>query len=118
MTIGEAKREADLDKWVIRVFRRIRAEEVRKEEQRKKRQIEKHNFVFDNYQDRQQIENDYGYGGITTREFNEYTRIWDDVKNDNRKYEDRLRFIDRQIRNSESTLKEMERIINGEITGF
>ena len=115
MTKAEAQREADLNVWIIRKFRRLRADEVRNEQKRIERQREKHRFVFENYHDRQQIEDDYGYDAITKRQFNEYTRIWDEAHNDNTKYEDRLRFIDRQIRSSESNLEDMKLIIaNGD----
>ena len=115
MTKAEAQREADLNVWIIRKFRRLRADEVRNEQKRIERQREKHRFVFENYQNRQQIEDDYGYDAITKRQFNEYIRIWDDVHDDNTKYEDRLRFIDRQIRSSESNLEDMKLIIaNGD----
>ena len=115
MTKAEAQREADLNVWIIRKFRRLRADEVRNEQKRIERQKEKHRFVFENYHDRQQIEDDYGYDAITKRQFNEYTRIWDEAHNDNTKYEDRLRFIDRQIRSSESNLEDMKLIIaNGD----
>lgn len=115
MTKAEAQREADLNVWIIRKFRKLRADEVRNEQKRIERQREKHRFVFENYQNRQQIEDDYGYDAITRRQFNEYTRIWDEVHNDNTKYEDRLRFIDRQIRSSESNLEDMKLIIaNGD----
>lgn len=115
MTKAEAQREADLNVWIIRKFRKLRADEVRNEQKRIERQKEKHRFVFENYHDRQQIEDDYGYDAITKRQFNEYTRIWDEVHNDNTKYEDRLRFIDRQIRSSESNLEDMKLIIaNGD----
>ena len=115
MTKTEAQREAVLNVWIIRKFRRLRAEEVRNEQRRIERQKEKHRYVFENYHDRQQIEDDYGYDAITKRQFNEYIRIWDDVHDDNTKYEDRLRFIDRQIRSSESNLEDMKLIIaNGD----
>lgn len=79
------------------------------------RQKEKHKYVFENYHNRQQIEGDYGYDAITLRQYREYLRIWDDVHEDNTKYEDRLRFIDRQIRTSQSNLEEMKLIMkNGD----
>lgn len=118
MLKSEAIREADLDRWIIRQFRRIRAQEVQNEKKRIERIKAKHAYVFENFYNRQDIEDAYGYEAITKRQFNEYLRIWDGVNDDNTKYEDRLRFIDRQIRNSQSTLQDMERIIRGEGDGF
>ena len=115
MTRVEAKREAELNTWIIKKFRKIRADEVRNEQKRIERQKEKHKYVFENYHNRQQIEDDYGYDAITLRQYREYLRIWDDVHEDNTKYEDRLRFIDRQIRTSQSNLEEMKLIMkNGD----
>lgn len=42
MTKTEAQREAVLNVWIIRKFRRLRAEEVRNEQRRIERQKEKH----------------------------------------------------------------------------
>ena len=115
MTRAEAKREADLNKWIIKKFRKIRQQEVDLERRRIERQKEKHKYVFEGFQDRRQIEDAYGWGAITKRQFNEYTRIWDDVNDDNSKYEDRLRFIDWQLRSSQSNLEDCELIMkNGD----
>ena len=115
MTRAEAKREADLCRWIIKKFKKIRQQEVDLERRRIERQQEKHKYVFEGFQNRQQIEDAYGWGAITTQQFREYTSIWDDVKNDNTKYEDRLRFIDRQLRSSQSNIEECELIMkNGD----
>lgn len=115
MTREEARREAELCKWIIRKFRKIRQQEVDLENRRIEREKEKHRLVFESYHSRQQIEDDYGWNAITTQQFREYTRIWDSVNDDNTKYEDRLRFIDRQLRSSQSNLEDCELIMrNGD----
>lgn len=111
MTVDQAKREADLDRKIIKMFRAQLDKETKAEAKEMQNAAKRHDDALKEYNSRDEILDAYGWGLITERQYDRLCRDWDEAHEPKAGRLDFIEYLKREISNTQATLKEMERII-------
>ena len=113
MTVDQAKREAALDKKIIAMFRAQLDKELKAQAREMENAAKRHEDALKDYGSEADILDAYGYGFITERQYDRLAAAWRNAHEPKADRQDFIDYLKREIDFTQTTMREMQKIIEG-----
>lgn len=113
MTFDQAKREADLDGKIIKMFQAQLDKELKADAAARSKAAKRHENALKDYRSEADILDAYGYGFITRKQCDQLMRAWKNMHEPKTVRQDFIAYLKREIEFTQTTLREMEKVIRG-----